>query len=87
MTSLSRTPAMAKAAPPMAELASWSARVRPMATGSPVVPDVTCRRTSASGGAQRCSPKGGRAACEARSWALVSSGTSSSDRAPASRSR
>ena len=50
MTSSSRTPAMAKAAPPMAELASWSARVSPMATGSPVVPDVTCRRTSASGG-------------------------------------
>ena len=59
-------PAMANAAPPMAELASWSARVSPMATGSPVVPEVTCRRTSASGGAHRCSPKGGRAACEAR---------------------
>ena len=53
------------------ELASWSARVRPMATGSPVVPEVTCRRTSASGGAHRCSPKGGRAACEARRSALV----------------
>ena len=30
----------------MALLRSWSARVRPMATGAPVVPDVTCRRTS-----------------------------------------
>ena len=87
MRSSVRTPAMAKAAPPTAELASWSARVRPMATGSPVVPEVTCMRTSASTGAQRCSPKGGRAACEARSWALVSSGTSCSDCAPASRSR
>ena len=87
MRSVSRTPAIAKAAPPIAELASWSARVSPMATGSPVVPDVTCMRTSASRGAHRCSPKGGRAACEARSSALVSSGTSSSVRAPARRSR
>ena len=87
MMSLGRTPAMANAAPPMAELASWSARVSPIATGSPVVPEVTWRRTSASGGAHRCSPNGGRAACEARRSALVSSGTSSSDRAPARRSR
>ena len=87
MTSLGRTPAIANASPPMAEFASWSARVRPIATGSPVVPDVTCRRTSASGGAHRCSPNGGRAAWEARSSALVSSGTSASARAPARRSR
>ena len=50
MTSLSRTPAMAKAAPPIGGVGLVvGARQRPMATGSPVVPDVTCRRTRASG--------------------------------------
>ena len=35
-------------------LASWSRCVKPTATGSPVVPEVTCTRTRRSRGAHRC---------------------------------
>ena len=46
-------PAIRNASPPTALFASWSARVKPTATGSPVVPEVTCMRTRRSrGGAQ-----------------------------------
>src|SRR5687768_3764113 len=47
-----RTPAIRNASPPTALFASWSWWVKPTATGSPVVPEVTCMRTRRSRGAQ-----------------------------------
>ena len=68
-------PAIANAAPPSALLASWSRRVNPTATGSPVVPDVTCMRTSRSRRAHRCGPNGGSARWPARSSSFVVNGS------------
>ena len=70
-----RTPAIRNASPPTALLASWSARVKPTATGSPVVPEVTCMRTSRSRGAHRCGPNGGSARWPSRSSSFVVNGS------------
>ena len=69
------TPAIRNAAPPIALFAAWSAAVRPIATGSPVVPDVTWIRTRRSRGAHSRAPNGGCAAWSARSSAFVVSGS------------
>jgi hypothetical protein len=87
MVSSGRTPAIRNASPPTALFASWSRWVKPTATGSPVVPEVTCMRTSRSRGAHRCGPNGGSRRWPSRSSSLVVNGRCGRSAAVRTRSR